>query len=43
MLFGLYQDREKLYNKINKRVDLMVENGLLNEAQNLLKKVIRKG
>ncbi len=39
MLFGLYQDREKLYNKINKRVDLMVENGLLNEAQNLLKKV----
>ena len=39
ILFGLYQDREKLYNKINKRVDLMVEKGLLNEAQFLLKKV----
>ncbi len=39
MLFGLYQDREKLYDKINKRVDLMVKYGLLNEARNLLNKV----
>lgn len=39
ILFGLYQDREKLYDKINKRVDKMVEDGLLEEAQCLLKKV----
>jgi tRNA dimethylallyltransferase len=28
-------DRVKLYNKINLRVDLMVENGLIDEAKNL--------
>ncbi len=39
ILFGLYQNREKLYDKINKRVDKMVEDGLLEEAQCLLKKV----
>lgn len=31
----LYQDREKLYNRINKRVDLMMEAGLLEEAKSL--------
>ena len=28
-----FSEREKLYERINKRVDLMVENGLLNEAE----------
>ncbi len=28
-----YQDREKLYERINLRVDLMIENGLLDEAR----------
>ena len=27
-----YKDRQKLYDRINKRVDLMLENGLLDEA-----------
>lgn len=27
-------DRQKLYDKINKRVDIMVENGLIEEAEN---------
>lgn len=27
-------DRQKLYNKINKRVDIMVESGLIEEAEN---------
>lgn len=28
-----YRDREKLYERINKRVDLMLENGILEEAK----------
>ena len=28
-----YRDREKLYDRINRRVDLMVENGLIEEAK----------
>lgn len=28
-----YRDREVLYNRINKRVDIMLENGLLEEAK----------
>lgn len=28
-----YRDREKLYERINKRVDIMLENGLLQEAK----------
>ena len=32
---GLRMDREKLYQRINKRVDLMIENGLIEEAQKL--------
>ncbi len=28
-----YKDREKLYERINKRVDIMLENGLLSEAE----------
>ena len=32
---GLNGEREKIYERINSRVDLMIENGLLAEAQNL--------
>lgn len=32
---GLFADKEVLYNRINKRVDLMMENGLLEEAKKL--------
>jgi tRNA dimethylallyltransferase len=32
---GLTADREIIYNRINQRVDLMLKNGLLEEAQNL--------
>ena len=32
---GLTADRELLYNRINQRVDLMIENGLVEEAKNL--------
>ena len=31
-------DREKLYDRINKRVDIMMEQGLVQEVENLLKK-----
>jgi tRNA dimethylallyltransferase len=31
------EDRNKLYNKINKRVDLMIKNGLENEVKSLKK------
>ena len=34
---GLYNDREIIYNRINKRVDLMIQNGLLQEAEKLYK------
>lgn len=34
LVIGLnYENRENLYNRINKRVDIMLENGLLNEAK----------
>lgn len=32
---GLTADREYVYSRINKRVDLMIENGLLKEVENL--------
>ena len=34
---GLEMNREDLYKRINKRVDLMIENGLLDEVESLLK------
>jgi len=34
---GLERNREELYSRINKRVDLMIQNGLLNEAKQFLK------
>lgn len=39
LFIGLdYKDRNLLYDRINKRVDLMLENGLLEEAQGVLNK-----
>ena len=38
---GLTTDREKLYERINKRVDIMIENGLLEEVKSLYDKNIR--
>ena len=34
---GLEMDREQLYNRINKRVNIMIQNSLLDEAESLLK------
>ena len=31
-------DRQILYNRINKRVEIMIENGLIEEVKNLLDK-----
>lgn len=35
IIIGLEADRQEMYDRINLRVDLMIENGLLEEAQNL--------
>jgi tRNA dimethylallyltransferase len=35
--YGLTMERERLYERINRRVDLMFENGLIAEAEGLLK------
>ena len=37
-VYALNWDREKLYERINKRVDLMIEQGLINEVKEILKK-----
>ena len=36
--FGLYRDRKNLYDRIDKRVDIMFENGLLEEAKVVYRK-----
>ncbi len=38
IVFALNMDREKLYDRINQRVDIMIEQGLIEEVQNLLAK-----
>ena len=39
-----FNSREKLYERIDRRVDIMIENGLLDEVKNLLdKKILRTG
>ncbi len=37
-VFGITMDREKLYERINKRVDIMIQAGLENEVKELLEK-----
>ena len=37
-VFGISMDREKLYERINKRVDIMIEQGLVEEVRNLVNK-----
>ena len=37
-VFTINRDREKLYERINKRVDIMIEQGLIQEVETLLKK-----
>ena len=41
LFIGLTTDREILYNRINKRVDIMLENGLIEEALNIYNTNIR--
>ena len=36
VMVGLNMNREKLYNRINRRVDIMVEEGLIEEVKKLL-------
>ena len=38
-----FKDREKLYSRINERVDLMIKNGLVKEAETTLDKANGKG
>ena len=37
LIIGLNYNRDKLYERINKRVDIMLENGLLTEVEQLYK------
>ena len=37
-VFAINWDREKLYERINKRVDIMIEQGLIQEVEQLLEK-----
>lgn len=41
-LIGLTMDREQLYERINKRVDMMIEEGLLEEVKNLYRRGLRE-
>ena len=38
LVYAIDFDREKLYQRINKRVDIMVEKGLIEEVRNLVNK-----
>lgn len=38
LIFGLMRKRDKLYERINKRVDIMFKKGLLSEVKKLVKK-----
>jgi len=38
IMFGLNMKRELLYDRINKRVDLMIEQGLIQEVEDILKR-----
>lgn len=43
IIFGLRMDREKLYERINRRVDIMLENGLIDEVKKLCELGYDKG
>jgi len=43
LVFILSMDREKLYDRINRRVDKMIENGLVDEVRRLLEKGYKPG
>lgn len=44
IIFGLnFENREKLYDRINKRVDIMAQNGLLDEAKAAYSNPLFKG
>ncbi len=36
ILIGLNRDREELYDRVNKRVGIMIDNGLIEEVKNLV-------
>ncbi len=38
IVFAINMDRAKLYDRINKRVDIMIDNGLIDEVRKLVKK-----
>ena len=38
IVFAITMDREKLYERINRRVDIMIDQGLIEEVQNLVNK-----
>lgn len=38
LTMGLFMDRDRLYHRINRRVDLMMEQGLLQEVKDLVNK-----
>lgn len=42
ILFGLTDDRDKLYERINYRTDKMLESGLIEEVQSLMNKGLTK-
>lgn len=42
LVFALVRDRQKLYDDINRRVDIMIENGLVEEVENLKNKGLTK-
>lgn len=42
LIFGLNMDREKLYERINLRVEKMFEEGLVNEVKSLIESGIKK-
>ena len=37
-IFGINMEREKLYERINLRVDIMIKQGLVQEVENIIKK-----
>ena len=38
LVYAINWERQILYDRINKRVDIMIEKGLINEVENILKK-----